>query len=96
MKRQRKAVAKLSQKPNKYIRTINAVDDFNGFTNVDVYSVLEAFAVRCPATQHAIKKLLCAGIRGQKTTVQDLEEARDSISRAIQMETQRHGQNEEL
>ena len=81
----------MTQKPNKYIRTINAVDDFNGFTNVDVYSVLEAFAVKCPATQHAIKKLLCAGIRGQKTTTQDLEEARDSITRAIQMEKQRNG-----
>lgn len=81
----------MTQKPNKYIRCINAVDDFGRFTNIDVYSVLEAFAVKCPATQHAIKKLLCAGIRGQKTTAQDLEEARESITRAIQMEMQRHG-----
>ena len=81
----------MTQKPNKSIRCINAVDDFGRFTNIDVYSVLEAFAVKCPATQHAIKKLLCAGIRGQKTTAQDLEEARESITRAIQMEMQRHG-----
>ena len=79
----------MSKKPNKYIRTINAVDDFNGFINVDVYSVLEAFSVTCPATQHAVKKLLCAGIRGQKSTTQDLEEARESITRAIQMQMQR-------
>lgn len=84
----------MTEKPNKYIRSINAVDDFSGFTNVDVYSVLEAFSVKCPATQHAIKKLLCAGIRGQKTTQQDLEEARDSITRAIQMEMQREEKNE--
>lgn len=75
--------------PNKYVRQIHAVDDFNGFMNVDVYSVLQAFAVTCPARQHAIKKLLCSGLRGQKDSQQDLEEARESITRAIQMEMQR-------
>lgn len=77
----------MSQKPNKYIRRIESV--YEGFANVDVYCVLEAFSVTCPAQQHAIKKLLCAGIRGQKDSIQDLEEARDSITRAIHLEKQR-------
>jgi hypothetical protein len=53
---------------------------------VDVYDVLKAFDVRCPAIQHAIKKLLCAGIRGHKDRRQDLSEARASIGRAIELE----------
>jgi hypothetical protein len=85
----------MNQKPNKYIRRISAVDDFNGFMNVDVYAVIEAFGVTCPARQHAIKKLLCSGLRGQKDSMQDLEEARDSITRAIQLEMQRTKKAEE-
>ena len=51
----------------------------------DVYSVLAAFGVKCPARQHAIKKLLMPGQRGAKSTVQDLDEALVSVSRAIDM-----------
>jgi len=51
----------------------------------DVYSVLVAFGVICPARQHAIKKLLMPGQRGAKSTVQDLDEALVSVSRAIAM-----------
>ncbi len=52
----------------------------------DVYDVLRAFEVNCPATAHAAKKLLCAGIRGHKSRRQDLIEARIAIERAIEME----------
>jgi hypothetical protein len=52
---------------------------------VDVYRVLDAFDVRCPATAHAIKKLLCAGIRGHKDMEQDLAEAAQSIVEARAM-----------
>ena len=51
----------------------------------DVYSVLAAFEVDCPARQHAIKKLLMPGQRGAKSTLQDLDEALVSVSRAIDM-----------
>ena len=51
----------------------------------DVYSVLEAFGVTCPARQHAIKKLLMPGQRGAKGEIQDLDEALVSVSRAIDM-----------
>ena len=51
----------------------------------DVYSVLVAFGVTCPARSHAIKKLLMPGQRGAKSEVQDLDEALVSVSRAIDM-----------
>lgn len=53
---------------------------------IDVYDVLQAFAVTNPATQHAVKKLLCAGSRGHKDKMQDLTEALKSIERAIELE----------
>lgn len=53
---------------------------------LDVYDVLQAFTVTNPATQHAIKKLLCAGLRGHKDKMQDLTEALKSIERAIELE----------
>lgn len=78
---------------SKYLRTIRSVDYLIGLgapvttVQVDVYSVLVAFNVTCPATQHAIKKLLCAGLRGKGDAVQDLKEARDAVSRAIDLAT---------
>ena len=53
---------------------------------IDVYDVLVAFNVTNPATQHAIKKLLMPGSRGHKNVLTDLEEAHNSIKRAIQIE----------
>lgn len=52
---------------------------------IDVYDVLIAFNVTCPATAHAIKKLLAPGLRGDKNQFQDLTEAGDSIKRAIEL-----------
>lgn len=60
---------------------------------IDVYDVLVAFGVACPATQHAIKKLLMPGQRGAKDSLQDLHEAKQSIDRAIQLEAERNGKN---
>lgn len=82
---------------SKYIRTIYQTPYADGaeVTNssdnidVDVYEVLEAFNVTCPARQHAIKKLLCAGIRGKGDAVQDLKETREAVFRAIQLEERR-------
>ena len=69
---------------NKYHRTVNSVDG-TGNVVVDVYAVLAAFNVTCPARQHAIKKLLCAGIRGKGDELQDLKEAQDALDRAVAM-----------
>ena len=73
---------------NKYHRTITQTlpGDTHGLSvTVDVYDVLKAFGVTCPAAQHAVKKLLCAGLRGQKSAEQDIEEAASSCRRAIEL-----------
>lgn len=72
---------------NKYHRTITQTigNDAGLEITVDVYDVLLAFDVVNPAIQHAIKKLLCPGLRGSKSAVQDLREAVVSIERAIQL-----------
>lgn len=53
---------------------------------IDVYAVLLTFNVTCPARQHALKKLLCTGIRGKGSTLQDLKETKVAIERAIELE----------
>ena len=52
----------------------------------DVYDVLDAFGVTCPATAHAVKKLLCAGQRGHKDRLTDLQEAAAALTRAVELE----------
>jgi hypothetical protein len=52
---------------------------------IDVYDVLKAFNVTCPATQHAIKKMLMAGERGHKDKQTDLNEAIQSLQRAKEL-----------
>lgn len=65
---------------NKYAKPIP-----KGLTSLDVYDVLIMFDVRDPAIQHAIKKLLACGQRGHKDALEDLQEARQSIDRAIEI-----------
>ena len=66
---------------SKYLRpVVGGIDD-----KVDVYAVLATFNVTCPARQHAIKKLLCAGLRGKGDELQDLTEALDAVARAVQL-----------
>ena len=57
---------------------------------IDVYDVLDAFGAACPASQHAIKKLLMPGKRGHKSELGDLIEARASVDRAIDLARERH------
>lgn len=59
--------------------------DVSKLKSVDVYRVLSLFNVRSHAVGHAIKKLLCAGLRGAKDYRQDLLEARASIERELAM-----------
>jgi hypothetical protein len=73
---------------SKYHRTLTQTlpGDTHGLSvTVDVYDVLQAFGVTCPALQHAVKKLLCAGLRGAKSTEQDIDEAANSCRRAIEL-----------
>ena len=53
---------------------------------VDVYCVLEAFGVTCPARAHAVKKLLCAGGRGKGSEADDLTGALAAVSRAVELQ----------
>lgn len=74
---------------NKYHRVIHGLNKHHQIRSsvmVDVYSVLTAFNVTSPGLQHAIKKLLCAGIREKATRLQDLKEARDALDRSIEDE----------
>ena len=80
--------APTTDRGSKYHRTIRQTlpGDTHGLClTVDVYDVLQAFGVTCPALQHAIKKLLCAGLRGGKSAEQDIEEAANSCRRAIEL-----------
>lgn len=64
---------------SKYNRTMTNI---HGSTmTVDVYDVLRAFDIRDPALQHALKKLLCMGLRGHKDTGTDLAEAIESLEK---------------
>lgn len=77
------ACGKQAVPSNKYERELT--DRQGNSATIDVYDVLQAFNVTCPATQHAVKKLLCTGIRGHKDGNTDLLEARESITRAIEL-----------
>lgn len=57
-----------------------------GMSHLDVYAVLRLFEVDDGALAHALKKLLCAGKRGAKDRTKDLKEARDSITRALELD----------
>lgn len=72
----------------KYLRPIRAADS-DQCINVDVYAVLVAFGVTCPARAHAIKKLLCCGTRGKGDAVADLNGVLAAVNRAVELETQR-------
>jgi hypothetical protein len=70
----------------KYLRPIHSAVDPNFAVSVDVYSVLVAFGVTCPARAHAIKKLLCCGNRGKGSEMADLLGVEAAGARAIQLQ----------
>jgi hypothetical protein len=77
----------------KYLRVIRPagqikVNTASGLVGleVDVYAVLEAFKVTCPARQHAVKKLLCSGGRGKGSELADLVGALAAVSRAVELQ----------
>lgn len=79
----------------KYLRLIHSVtgihleDKAGACVSVDVYAVLVAFGVTCPARAHAIKKLLSAGQRGKGSELDDLVGAEAAVCRAIELQRQR-------
>lgn len=75
---EQKGVERGEDKPNPYTRSVHDYD------TIDVYDVLNLYEVYDPAVAHAVKKLLCAGKRGSKDYLADLQEAQNSLARAIQ------------
>lgn len=62
------------------------------FADVDIYRVLQLFAVTDPCLQHAVKKLLVAGGRGAgKDVSRDVKEAIDTLNRWIEMRAEEAG-----
>lgn len=59
--------------------------DVSHLKMIDVYRVIQLFNVTDPCEQHAVKKILCAGSRGRKSSEQDIREAIDSLNRRLQM-----------
>jgi len=70
--------AQKAKAKSKYHRIIKGAE-------IDVYSVLKAYGVTCPAIAHAIKKLLLPGERHAKTWEQDINEAIASLERAREL-----------
>ena len=67
-----------------YYKSVKRID------HIDVYEVHRLFGIDDPsgAIQHASKKLLLSGVRtGGKTKVDDVREARDTLTRWIEMNT---------
>ena len=62
--------------------------DVGDFSEIDVYAVHHLFNIQDPSgcIQHASKKLLLSGVRtGGKSTFKDITEARDTLSRWLQL-----------
>lgn len=72
----------MAQKYPKYYKPVG------NLTEVDVYAVHKLFDIQDPsgAIQHASKKLLLSGVRtGGKSPFKDIQEARDTLTRWLQL-----------
>lgn len=70
----------MTRKYNHYFKNVAHLEA------LDVYRVLQLFGVTDPCLQHAIKKLLCAGVRGVKDQSKDIQEAIDALNRSLEMQ----------
>lgn len=78
----------MSQKYDHYFRDISHLE------KIDIYRFCELFGVTGPL-EHALKKIACAGNRGAKDFYKDLNEAIDSINRAIEMRQEDEAANQQ-
>jgi hypothetical protein len=58
---------------------------------LDPYAVARLWELNDPALFHAFKKILCAGNRGAKSKTQDIQEAKDALTRWMQLEDAARG-----
>ena len=71
---------------DKYFKDVRHLD------TIDVYRVLDLFGVTDHALGHAAKKILLCGVRtGGKNEMQEIIEARDTLNRWIEMQTENAG-----
>jgi hypothetical protein len=70
----------------KYLRVVHDVLDPSKTVSIDIYELLRAFNVTCPAIAHAVKKLLMLGQRGKGSKRVDLVGALAAVNRAVQLE----------
>lgn len=60
--------------------------DVSHLESIDFYRICKLYEITDPCAQHALKKLLCLGVRsGGKTYEQDVKDVRDSLNRMLQM-----------
>ena len=55
------------------------------YDTLDVYRVISIFGVSDPCIQHALKKMLCSGVRGYKDQSKDIQDVIDTLERWKQM-----------
>jgi hypothetical protein len=55
------------------------------YEEIDIYRILQVYEVTDPCIQHAVKKLLCTGIRGYKGKNEDIQDVIDSLKRWQEM-----------
>lgn len=65
--------------------------DISKYNKLDIYRILSLYNVTDPCLQHSIKKLLCAGKRGVKNQIQDINEAILSLKRFVEMQGEDNG-----
>ena len=65
--------------------------DISKYNKLDIYRILSLYNVTNPCLQHSIKKLLCAGKRGVKNQIQDINEAMQSLKRFLEMQGEDNG-----
>lgn len=74
--------------PEYYLKRIplSEKDKENGYVTVDPYRIARLWELKDPALFQAFKKTLCGGQRGGKDLLQDVKEARDALSRWLELE----------
>ena len=59
--------------------------DVSKYSQLDVYRALDLFGVNHPCQQHLAKKALCAGNRGHKDLLRDIQNIIDTAERWKEM-----------
>ena len=64
--------------------------DVSHLTHIDIYRIIDLYAITDPCLQHAFKKIACAGQRGAKDAAKDVQEVIDSLTRWQEMQAENH------